>query len=396
MPRPINLIDAVHDFGADGTIPYYITISSSTFITYFNGMRKAGIAHLVSKGNSSLAKLQNSAGQDSPPATSETVTEALQGNNNFAPLSLTVKELTVTESKTFLCRIDSPNRWQSDFRIYYNPFYFGEYYIKLTDASHPTYEYYYYKIFQKSVAIIEDITTIPTVVNAQTKSIPINTLVRISKAKSRGDEVVSSWLIQVKDSNGNFGSAIQGTDYSINFGSLGSDIVEVKLLQPKVFRIIAKTAGFTSNNNTFPDSGTGSVSVNEDSTFYLLDVQGSNVNTQDIITLPKIKSVVTIQNQITNSPSQTGYTGSNISVGSTIDISSGAYLIKDLNTGIQTTVNLTEAQWIQELTTRADIKLEIKNKLNNSIVVSKNGLGPHLNINLPEGNYFVQFKTTLK
>ena len=394
MARPTNLVDRVHDFGPNGDIPLYLPIESSAFsskMTTQEGARTA-IAHYVFQGTPTLPKLQNASGQDVPPGSPVVIKEALPGNNNFTNTNVTIKDLTPSNTPSFQCRIDSPYRWESDFAFYITPFFFGQdTYVNMQQP-----EYYIYKVFQKSIAIIEDVSSSPIIVNGQTSNVSLNALVRVNKGKSRGKEVGSNWVVQVKDSSGNFINAVQGTDYSITFGSLGSDIMEIKVTQPKIFRIINNVFGYTTANNNFPGTGYGSVNVNEDSTFYILNVQGVVENNQDIITLPKINAEVTIQNQISSTPVQTGYSGANISVKGIIDNSSGNYSIKDLNTGIITNVPMTEAQWIQEFNTRTNITLEIKRKGSNEVIVTKDGLGPHTNINTPVGDFIIQFKTILK
>lgn len=401
MARPVNLVDKIHDFGESGNIPLYIPIEASAFSTKItnSSVRMASIQQKMSIG-SGTPVLQTQAGYDSPPAVANTIIEARTGTNNYANVFVTVKDINSSNinSTTMNCRVDYPQRWQSDFYLYYNPFNFGAYYIVESNwpaAPMNTHEYYIFKVFQKSVAIIEDLTA-NAVVNGQTKTATINSVIRVSKAKSRGKDLSSSFSIQVKDSSGNFVSAVQGSDYSITFGSLSSDVLEIQVTQPKVFRILNKIAGFTSSNNTYPGTGTGGVSLNEDSTFYILDVQGELVNTQDIITLPKISPSITIQNQTTSNPNPTGYSGASISVIGLIDIASGSYNTKDLNTGIVTSITMTEAQWIQELSARTNISLEIKYKTNSQVLVTKTGLGPHTNISLPIGDFIAQFKTTLK
>lgn len=402
MPRPVILTDTIHDFGPNGDIILYLSLNVNSFTPDFTqngGSAKGALRHNLSQGVPTLPRLENIDGQYSPPASAPVIKEVLPGNNNFTNTPVTVKDLGPNYLPNFKIGIPSPGRWQSDFDFYVTYFLFGnDVYANLNNIANggPYTEYYIYKVYQKAVAIIEDISSTPTVVNGQTANISINSLVRVNKGKSRGKEISSGWTVQVRDSNGNFINAVQGTDYTITFGNLSTDILEIKVTQPKVFRIINNISGYTTSNNIFPGTGYGNVSVNDDSTFYILNVQGVIENNQDIITLPKINAQVTIQNQISATPVQTGYASANITVIGSLDTASGNYSIKDLNTGIITNVPMTEAQWIQEFNTRTNIKLEIRRKTTNEVVISKDGLGPHLNINTPSGDFIVQFKTISK
>lgn len=424
MPRPINLIDTVHDFGPNNDIPLSLTINTSSFseaysiystadwnkyttanlsIKNFHSVNNASIPSDIN--NTPTADFVDSNGNKIPPSTNfSTITYRLVSTSptNTTEVSPTVAQVTLLNTRPN-SNINFKNGIINSPGSYISTHYF---YMRLPVQipgnlviwNKFSSVRYFYNVFQKSVAVIEDVTSSAVVVNTQTKSnVNLNDKIRVSKSKSRGKDVSSDWVVQVRDSGGNFITAVQGVDYNITFGTLGSDVFEIEVLQAKVFKIICNVAGFTSSTNTFySPAGTGDVTINSDSTFYLIDASSASNNTQDIITLPKIKSIVTIQNQTTNNPVQTGYTGATITVNGEVDTATGVYIIKDLNTQSDTTVTLSPAQWTQEINTRTNIILEIRNKVNGTVMLSKPGIGPHENITLPVGSYLVQYKTVLK
>lgn len=396
MSRPANLIDTVQDFGSSGNIPLLITINANSFSNLLDnsGEKRYAIGHYVSS-TAGIGVLQNANGQSSPPAGAQTIQGVLAPNLNVNTYNVTIKDIVYPAPASFIGNYSAPGRWKSTFQIWNYPTIFGAGTLPIYNASSQTTEEYYFLVFQKSVCIIEDVTSgTPVVANNQTKNINLNTTVRLSKASSRGKELNSSWIIQFKDNNGNFIPAVQGVDYSITFGNTGSDTIEIKVLQPKVFRIVCQTFGYNSNNHLFSGTGTGNITSNTDSSFYILNVAG--VDEQDVITLPKINAVVTIQNQIGSLPIQSGYSGALITINGQIDVSSGLYIIKDLTSSTETIVTLTESEWLQELDTRANISLEIRRKTDNVLVITRQGIGPHTDITLPVGNFLIQFKTILK
>lgn len=423
MPRPVNLVDTVHDFGPNNDISLSFTINTSTFSeaysiltpTQWNSTPGASLSirnfHSINSGvisgdvnNTPASDFIDVNGIKIPPSnnfgvlTYNLVLTAPSSNYSVSPTQTEVTLLNTRPSSNINFKTGNIALPGS----YLNTHYF---YLRFPDGFLPGFtswnKYqtvrYYYNIFQKSVAIIENVTGLPVVVNTQTLSnVNLNDKIRVSKAKSRGKEVGSAWVVQVRDSGGNFINAVQGVDYNITFGTLGADTLEIEILQAKLYKVICNVSGYTSiNNNFYSQGGTGDVTVNTDSTFYLIDAT-SVVNTQDIITLPKIIGNVTIQNQTTTVPVQTGYAGTSITINGELDITTGTYIIKNLITQTDTVVTLNYVQWLQEMNTRTRMLVEIKNKTSGAIILTKDGLGPHENITLPEGNYIIQYKTILK
>lgn len=427
MPRPSNLIDTVHDFGSNLDIPYVIGLDSTAFSEAYASKtdwnKYANMvyhvkhfclentsAYTYSQGNLPPTGNIDKNGNlilSTTPVSGDTWRAIRYVNIYDTPnhsIGTTAGGILTTVGVTDLRpntvtafsngKLTKAGSYQNVFSFYWRCQNCSDTYLRWDQYLDKV---YYYNVFQKSVAIIQDITTVPIVVNGQTVVAPSNNIVRLNKSTSRGKEVDSNWLIQAKDNNGNFNTAIQGVDYLINSGTLGSDIIELKFLQQKQFKIICVTNGFIStNNNFFSKAGTGSVTTNNDSTFYIINVSEAIDTKQDTIILPKINAIVSIQNQTATNPVQQGYAGATISITGSIDISTGTYVEKDIISNTQTNVILTEAQWLNEINTRSNITLEIRNKSDNSLTLTKYGIGPHNNIIISEGDYLIQYKTILK
>lgn len=285
-----------------------------------------------------------------------------------------------------------------------------------------------FRLFQKAVPVTKD--GIGTVLSngstiSSVKSIDVLTF---DKTANRGDEVSSTWTIQVSTGSG-YISAIQGVDYDLVSGTLTSDVIQIRFpgaaTNGGTYRVINSASGYTSANhppfsNTFspvyqsgitlslvdPD-GTNDVTSNSDTVTTNIQVDSDNRSdiVTEVISLPIVTPIFTpliaFDNTTVSIDPLTGITDYIFTVSPNVDISNTSWskttISYDPITQITTTTSETPADgftindWIAELQNRAKIFCEVY--LGGIAIISKVGLGPHT-FKLGVGEYKVGYRIT--
>lgn len=254
---------------------------------------------------------------------------------------------------------------------------------------------YYY--FQQAVAILKETTnsSIPTIINSGSiKNITINDILTFDISQTRGSELQKIIEIWVKDGTGTYVSAVQGVDFDITYGGIApiaSSLLGVRFIRSVEYRINFKVAGYNSFNNPYtPITDSRNLVYNNESQVVYY-INSTTVSTTNTITFPKIDSNLDSTVILSSTPFST-YENNTFTVTGTLDLASGSWVELDNNTQISTTRTLTENEWLNELNSRCDVFLEIKDVQNIITVPTRTGLGPHT-YSLPEGDFTVKFKT---
>jgi hypothetical protein len=262
-----------------------------------------------------------------------------------------------------------------------------------------TFSYY---VFQQSVAILKELVGLVSnsVVSGSTKVATQGDTLSFDTSSARGAEQGKVITVFKKDSSNNFVTAVEGVDYNTTSGTItptASDICHIQFLKQLEYRINFTTTGFTSSSNTYEaidnlvDPRT-LVTTNTDTTIYYITTI-SNVP-DNAVTIPQIDVTITSDATVLNSPFTT-YATVQLTITGTIDASTGDWGVTDTQTHVTTTRVMSGPTWADEIQSRCNVILEIRDADNALAVPAMTGLGPH-KVRLPLGNYSAQFKTSKK
>lgn len=379
MTRPWNLYDRVFDFGPNGT--YYDTYNVFTPFPYVSpAYNKFYFYRLAIDGNViSNAYVRNT-------NTGETTFNQQQANF--------IVPGNVNSGNTNR-RAIRPGV-QKDEVTYYRSL-GGVFGSLWTTVDVGIFSYYY---FQQAVAILKETTgsSTPIIINSgSTKDITINDILTFDISQARGTELQKIIEIWVKNGSGSYVAGVQGVDFDITYGAIApiaSSLLGIRFIRSAEYRINFKVAGYNSFNNPYtPITDSRNLVYNNESQVVYY-INSTTVSTTNTITFPKIDANLDSTVILSNTPFAT-YENNSFTVTGTLDLTSGSWVELDNNTQISTTRTLTENEWLNELNSRCDVFLEIKDVLNIITVPTRTGLGPHTYA-LPEGNFTVKFKTVKK
>lgn len=230
-------------------------------------------------------------------------------------------------------------------------------------------------VYQKAVPITKSSTG--TVLNGITTNMDTagaNTIA-LTKADNRGDNVASNWTIE-KNVGGSWIAASAGVDYTIS-GTLTSDAITVSWILSGQYRI-----GNTATGTSSPSSG------NNTSTAYsFFTVALTVIYTISFPTItPFIQGTVVSNNTtISNTVPVTGVENFQIDLSPIVN-TNGSWIT---DTGVPVTETKTDAEWLDEINNRCEVRAVVKQ--GGVAVQTLSGFGPHT-FTLPAGTYAVGYE----
>ena len=359
MSRPIQFVDALYDFGPNGTTQNSITIGTPGVVV-FNTISTDKISYkLLSEDN---VYIDNAGNQ------------------------VTLTYLNAGDGIT---------------RRYYNPglntdqLSLYDRFVTNHEVDTQTFNYY---SFQQAIAILKETTYDPlgtVVTNGAIKSnLQINDIVSFSIASSRGKELGEVATIYIKNTSGTYVAATQGLDFDVATGHIGvnpSASFSIKILKQAEYRLDYIVNGYHSNNHPFTviSEPRGLILSNQNKVSYFLNSFTSPYNIS--ITLPIINPVFNSNIVLSSTPFST-YEQNNFTIEGILNVTTGKWIQTDVVNGTISSRTLNLNDWLDELAARCNVSLEVKN-FSGTYSTSLNGLGPH-SLSLPSDNYIANFKVT--
>jgi hypothetical protein len=222
----------------------------------------------------------------------------------------------------------------------------------------------------------------------------VNELFSLDKTTSRGDERESKWIFLKYDPNSGASPvpAVAGVDYEITIGSLTTDVVTFRFLNPQYsYKVQNYSRGYKFSDNPFwivPNDTADNVSTTTHD--FIVAVTTTSYN----IKFPVVNVSATVpENQLGTNPLKT-YQNQAITIEGIIQPITGLYI--QIIGASSTVLSKSANEWKAEMEDRCNVVLEIKKKSNGQLMQTKEGFGP-FNIVIPDvDTYTLQFKTTLK
>jgi len=250
-----------------------------------------------------------------------------------------------------------------------------------------------------SVTIQRDPTTnaiITTLGNNSTIGTSIGPVFRLDKSTSRGDENMSEWKIFKYDpiSGTSPVLATLGVDFNFVTGNAMADVIDITFLTASFNFIIQNhSAGYTFDNNPyflFPLDNEG----NDDIISHNFNLVVTSISYEVLFPQLDLQLTIPSASLISSNPITT-YQNQPITV-DTIVLNSTGYWKKKNPPASDVFISKTDLEWKNEMITRCNIVLEIRNKTTNALLQTKSGFGPYNVLIQDINNYNFQFKTTLK
>ena len=251
----------------------------------------------------------------------------------------------------------------------------------------------YFFVYQKAVAITRNGAT--TLANNAQISTRLSAPLSLNKTLNRGHFTSSTWAVLKKDNLGNYVTATVNLDYILNTGTLTSDIIEIQFQVPGDFKI----------TNTAIGSSSASTGPNQMVTTTIIRADLDNVITtvDDKITFPTLKANMVATPVFTNivvddAPILEGIETFSVDITPSLDMqfaewtqttitnTNGSNVIQTI---IDKTNDLTEAQWLQLMLDKALDKCVVLNADNSAVIEERNchNVGYNQTFRLPRGNY---------
>lgn len=230
-------------------------------------------------------------------------------------------------------------------------------------------------------------------------SIGIGVPFAISNGFSRGKDVSSGWTILKTAIDGSYTNvpAVVGVDYELLTGNLTTTKMKLQFISSNNFTIKLNVAGYTFANNPYLNYPTNTWSNNNSGT-YFFNTASSTVDVN--IKFPKVSVLPTISSDLLlgTTPFET-YQNQLITITPTLDLT-GAYWhqfpVSSPSTITDLTTTKTLSDWEAEMISVLNIVLEVRNKLTNELILTRNGLDPYTILLQQPNTYTLQIKTSLK
>lgn len=256
---------------------------------------------------------------------------------------------------------------------------------------------YNYMVFQKAVPVVkvgdlaEGEESLTTIKQNQLVTMEIDVTLVVDCSASRGVDKGSSFAIYKRNNDGDWETAVYGSDYSLDLEAENSLYHVITFLTSAEYKFVFTAIGYDSNENPYGyySETRELINNNRDSVTFYVNVDAAV--TEENITLPQIEALVQPMNdQPEDFDGILAYTNTNIIVSPNILYETGIWIVGE-NEKIPT-----EDEWLNELNISSTVKLHVYDSEGADVIAPLNGLGPHIIKLNVTGSMDFKYVVTLK